>query len=868
MCRFSSQKPRLLLTAIAFAMTLSASLASTSRVSLTGSHGDLSRQREARENPHLILLKRGWLDTQASDALDTSADDSQVRGRVSSSSTPRAKLMRLIQFAGPPRPEWVERLRATGVEVIGYIPNNAYIVRGFASEIAEIAALHSGRTADALRPIQWMGRLDPLDKIDPFFSAQWLAGNASETVSVEIELVNSMEAVNTTASITSRASAVKREPRSFRSSVVLSMSLPVNELISVAGFDDVLYIGPASDVMLQDERSAQIVAGNLIPDLAQPAGPGYRDWLHSLGLDEAPNFIVDTTDSGLDRGQTSSGVHPDLREADGTSRVSYSINYTTDVAQDQSGHGSLVTSIIGGKGAINYEDALGYMYGLGVEPSAKLGISRIFDSQGRLPFQLKFTTVASAAYAAGARLVNNSWGNGGNSYDATAREYDGLVRDARPGISGNQEMTFVFSAGNGGPGGHVSSPGTAKNVITVGASENYRPEGTDSCNLDGGGGIGADGADSALDILRYSSGGPTADGRAKPDLAAPGTHIYGGASQASFFTGNGLCPGVPIFQPPGQRLYTWSSGTSMAAPHVTGAAALVRKFFTARQLLETGAAPSPAMTKAFLINSASYLTGENAGGDLPDARQGWGRVDLSRAFDGASRLLSDQSSLFTDSGQTFEARGSLADRTRPLLVTLAWTDVPGMLAAPGLVNDLDLEITIGGVTVYRGNNFSGRWSVQEGEPDRLNNVESIFLPAEAIPAGVSGNFTITVRATNIPGDGVPGNETILDQDFALVVYNIAQPVVIDPPPPNPVPAITGATYEKKRLVVSGRDFTGAAQVEINGKIIERPFDFDGSTNSIRFAKLKYKKLNLKKETDNQIVLIERNQRSQPFILRI
>lgn len=867
MIRFSSKQIELLLAATAFAMTFSASIASPARVSSNGSRAqEFNRQLEARKNPNLILFRRGWLDTRASDILDTSADDSQAPGRVSSSSIQRPKLTRVIQFDGPPRSEWIERLRAAGVEVIGYIPNNAYIVRGGASELARTAALHGGRSTDAVHPIQWMGRLDPLHKIDPAFGDELLASRASRNVSVEIELADSVDASNTIATIGSLASSVAHEPRSFLRFVVLSIDLPVDQLMAVAALDDVLFIGPVNEAKLLDERSAQIVAGNLIAELTQPVGPGYWDWLHLQGLDAVPDFVVDVTDSGLDRGQTSSGVHPDLRDSNGASRVSYSINYTTDGAQDQSGHGSLVTSILGGKGSTDYEDALGYMYGLGVEPTARLGVSRIFNSQGRLPFQLRFTTVASAAYAAGARIVNNSWGNGGNSYDAAAQEYDGLVRDARPSMSGNQEMTFVFSAGNSGPGGHVSSPGTAKNVITVGASENYRPEGTDSCNLDGGGGIGADGADSVLDILRYSSGGPTADGRSKPDLVAPGTHIYGGASRASPLIGDGLCPGVPFFQPPGQTLYTWSSGTSLAAPHVTGAAALVRKFFTARQLLGAGQPPSPAMTKAFILNSAAYMTGENAGGDLPDARQGWGRVDLSRAFDGAHRLLSDQSTLFTEAGQTFEVRGSIADRTLPLRITLAWTDAPGMLGAPGLVNDLDLEIKIGDATFYRGNNFDGRWSIQNGEPDRLNNVESIFLPADAIPTGVAGNFTITVRAANIPGDGVPGNETLLDQDFALVVANVA-PAVIDPPP-NPAPVITAVSYVKKKLVVTGRDFTAVAKLEINGQIIDRSFDFDSATTSIHLPKLKYKKLNLKKEFDNQIVLIEKNERSQPFILRI
>ena len=82
-----------------------------------------------------------------------------------------------------------------------------------------------------------------------------------------------------------------------------------------------------------------------------------------------------------------------------------------------------------------------------------------------------------------------------------------------------------------------------------------------------------------------------------------------------------------------------------------------------------------------------------------------------------------------------------------------------------------------------------------------------------------------------------------------------------------LPVITAASYVKKRLTITGSDFTSAAQVEINGQIINRTFEFDAGTNSLTL-KLKYKKLKLKKEFENQIVLIEDGERSQPFILRI
>src|SRR6185295_13802368 len=109
----------------------------------------------------------------------------------------------------------------------------------------------------------------------------------------------------------------------------------------------------------------------------------------------------------------------------------------------------------------------------------------------------------------------------------------------------------VFAAGNDGPtGSTVHPPGTAKNIITVGASENWRPTGTDGC------GFGNTAADNALDVSSFSSRGPTSDGRKKPDLLAPGSHIQGAASLAVGYDGSGVCN---QYWPAGQTKYAWSS---------------------------------------------------------------------------------------------------------------------------------------------------------------------------------------------------------------------------------------------------------------------------------------------------------------------
>jgi hypothetical protein len=130
-----------------------------------------------------------------------------------------------------------------------------------------------------------------------------------------------------------------------------------------------------------------------------------------------------------------------------------------------------------------------------------------------------------------------------------AQEYDTLARDVQASVPGNQELLFVFAAGNAGRFGDFSigSPGTAKNVLTVGASENSTPEAAagDGCGL-----LGVDG-DNVQDMCTFSSRGPCGDLRIKPDIVAPGSFISGAASQP-VFNGSGVCGAATNnYTPPG-----------------------------------------------------------------------------------------------------------------------------------------------------------------------------------------------------------------------------------------------------------------------------------------------------------------------------
>jgi len=136
------------------------------------------------------------------------------------------------------------------------------------------------------------------------------------------------------------------------------------------------------------------------------------------------------------------------------------------------------------------------------------------------------------------------------------------------------------------------------------------------------------------------------------------------------------------------------------------------------------------MTKAFLVNSARYLNGSGANDSLWSNNQGMGEVNLGTAFDGTARIVRDEvaGDKFTGTGQTRTFTGTIVDPSKPFRVTIAWTDAPGNTSGNAYNNDLDLTVTVGGNT-YKGNVFSGAFSVTGGTADSKDNLENVFLPA-------------------------------------------------------------------------------------------------------------------------------------------
>ncbi|MFD7436358.1 S8 family serine peptidase [Streptomyces sp. NPDC059861] len=211
--------------------------------------------------------------------------------------------------------------------------------------------------------------------------------------------------------------------------------------------------------------------------------------------------------------------HPDLAE-----RIDAGANfvpYEADVT-DYHGHGTHVASTIAGTGSASEGKERG------VAPGARLGIGKVLDNEGRGQESWIIAGMEWAARDQQAKIVNMSLGGGGDHTDPMSEAVDRLSRETG--------ALFVVAAGNGGPKS-VTSPGAADSALTVGA------------------------VDSADRLAEFSSQGPRdGDAGLKPEITAPGVDIL--AARTHYRRG-------------GTGFYTTMSGTSMATPHVAGAAALL-----------------------------------------------------------------------------------------------------------------------------------------------------------------------------------------------------------------------------------------------------------------------------------------------------
>lgn len=681
----------------------------------------------------------------------------------------------LVQFAGPIDKAWRADLDRLGVKVLQYIPDFAYAVLADATGRARLGqyAQHNG-------VVRMTAGLEPVYKLNRELFNRATSG-LRDGVDTDVTVVLARHAGNASSKQAIQAlarGALKSAWWNFGE--FEAITLPVNEadIATLARLPDVFAVEHHVEPELLDEVQNQIIAGNFNANRSGPSGPGYQAWLVARGFSTNPADypVVAVVDDGVGNGTNTAGAgDPTLTQnRDGsTSRVTFAFNCSSDAnALGRAGHGHINASIIAGfddRTALPFTDPNGYLRGQGVNPFGRVGNTKFFNNAGS----------ASTANCGGsqesmirnqqlndARISSNSWGAPvSGDYNANSATYDAATRDANTLLAGLQPMIFLIAAGNSGSGAStIGSPATAKNVITVGASENQRP--TDEAgNWTDGCSVAPTGADNAMDVIGFSSRGPAEGGRVKPEVIAPGTHIQGTASTGTGYDGTGVCD---QYRPPGQTTFASSSGTSHSTPALAGVASLMYRYL---QTEYSVASPSAALVKGYMMAHPTYLTGVSGNGNLPTNVQGYGMPNLGLAFDDTtSRIIRDQlaEDAFDNSGQEREFLLAVDNPAKPVRVALVYSDAPGAVTGNPQVNNLDLVVENSGNT-YLGNRFTGEFSVTGGSADTANNYEAVFLPSST-----SGLLTVKVRAFNIAGDGIPGNADTTDQDFALVCSNCTE----------------------------------------------------------------------------------------------
>ncbi|MFA6249529.1 MAG: S8 family serine peptidase [Mucilaginibacter sp.] len=311
------------------------------------------------------------------------------------------------------------------------------------------------------------------------------------------------------------------------------------------------------------------------------------------------------------------------------------------------------------------------------------------------------------AYNAPYYLIVESAGNsrssngpavGATYYGFTSRTNPTFInKGARPAnISSNSGYDIITTTGN------------AKNILTVG-SVGALPNGP------------VNRTDVAISY--FSSWGPTDDGRVKPDIVGDGENV--------------LSVGV---QSPDS--YLTLSGTSMAAPNVTGSLYLLQEYYSQKN--------NGNFMRAATLKGLACHTAFDAGNVGPDYIYGWGLLDMRKAAqaitDNGTKSIINESTLAQGQTKTFDITAS---GDGPLIVSISWTDPEGTPTAgttindrtPKLVNDLDVRLSDGSTSFTPWVLTPDNPSAPATNGDNIrDNIEQVYI-ANAVPGK---KYTVTI----------------------------------------------------------------------------------------------------------------------------
>ena len=620
----------------------------------------------------------------------------------------------VARFDAPLTPTQRDDLAAAGVRVLEYLSDGAYVVR----VDRQGSAVRAGRVPHAA----WAGRFDAAWKLEPGIGKRDFVTPARQAMSrvgdaaVVITLfpdADPAEISDVAGAIGAVRGATLHQRSQIAGSQTITATLPLSALPALAAMPAVQFIEDAPELTERNITTRWIVQSD-IPNVTPLYNAGLTGFGQVLGLiDNKPDV---NHCSFLD----SNPIGPAHRKI-------LAFNTTTDSPVT---HGTHVAGIAVGSNS----DSSDFSDTRGVAYDARFVYSPI-------PTFTESTILATLNlhHSQGARVHTNSWGN-----DSTT-SYDSMCRGIDSFMYSNEDDLVAFAVTNSST---LKNPENCKNAIAVGACQDAGGE-NNFCS----GGVG-----------------PTADGRRKPEIFAPGCSIVSSASGTT-------CGTVPL------------TGTSMACPAVAGTALLVREYFTngyypsGAPSVSAAFTPSGALVKAVLLNGATDMTGI-AG--YPSNQEGWGRVLAHNTlhFPGDTRNLfvrDVRNVAGLSTGAVINQSITVNAAGLPLRATLVWTDPPAAAgAANPMINDLDLEVASPSGPVYLGNVFASGVSATGGTRDSLNNVEQVLIPAPA-----AGVWTVRVKGAAV-NQGLQGYALVVSGDIVTppqamqVFVNAPAPTIIAP----------------------------------------------------------------------------------------
>ncbi|MDK8180791.1 S8 family serine peptidase [Paenibacillus sp. UMB4589-SE434] len=607
----------------------------------------------------------------------------------------------VVQFRDVITESSKQLLLQTGAEIGDYLPDYAYLVRMNPQQAGILAAN------------------ELIYNVTPF-QAQWkdgttLSSTHSQSNNYVISIFKGSES-QVAGSLQQQAITITDVQQGFIEAVLRDEQIPL--------------VLQHSDVTFVEQKPQYGISNDFITNqinASTPTGVWSKGWTGS-------GQVVSVADSGLDSGSLST-LHKDF---EGQLHATPAPNPSTGTWSDANGHGTHVAGTVLGSGAMSNGKYKGVAYG------AKLLFQAIgCGGDSICPGDVR--DLFGTAKQQGAAIHTNSWGARLNySYNANSSRVDEFTFN-------NKDFTVLFAAGNDGSSNNtISTPGNAKNTITVGNLQKSNPN----------------------QIASTSSRGYAIDGRIKPDLVVTGSNIISARSSASTRTPNP------------NNYYTSLSGTSMATPAVAGSAAIVRQFYIQNKQVT----PSSALIKATLINGA-----EDVGYGWMSRETGWGRVNLVNSLtptDGRqSGFIDNQAGLNTNGSISYRVKSTAG---KPLKISLVWSDYQGAVqAGKQLVNDLDLEVKAPNNEILKGNCFvQNTASSTCASSDHVNNVENVYLNTPS-----TGDYIVTIKGYNVP-QGAQPFALVVSGNNAEIVPGDTEPVVLKAPEQL---TVTGVTYDTASL---------------------------------------------------------------------